>query len=185
MVVATYQAASGIGKRGIDELLASTRAYLDGQEPAPAVFERPLAFNVLPKIGGMSDHAFTDEELKMDRETRKIFGEPDLEIMATCVRVPTLRAHAAAVTAFFKEEVDPAEARSLLERAPGVIVNDDPAAGSYPTPRDAAGGDDVLVGRVRRVPFDKKGLTFFCAGDQIRKGAALNAVQIAERLIGA
>lgn len=176
MVVSTYQAASGAGAAGLDELMAGARGFLDGNEPEPTVFARPLAFNLVPVIGTLSGAGVTDEEEKMTRESRKILGNPDLEVVTTCVRVPVQRAHAVSTCGFFNRDVSPDAARAVLERAPGVIVAE------LPTPRELAGRDEVAVGRLRPVPFDGPGLAWFAVGDQIRKGAALNAVQIAEVL---
>lgn len=181
VIAATYQAASGAGARGMAELQDGVRGALGGGEPPPSVFPRPLAFNVIPWIGGgAGSGGDSEEEAKLDLESRKILGLPDLEVTATCVRVPVLRAHAVAITAFFDGDVSIAGAREALQGAPGIEV--DGGGDGLPTPRDAAGRDPVLVGRLRVLRFDPRGLAFFCAGDQIRKGAALNALQIAERL---
>lgn len=184
VVVATYQAASGAGARAMEELRAQARAVLDGQAPTPEHFPRPIAFNLFPHIDAFlpEEGDATREEMKVVWETRKILGEPDLAAVSTCVRVPVLRAHSEAVFLELERDVDPAAAREALAGAPGVRLVDDPAAGAYPTPREADGVDDVLVGRVRRDPTVERGLCLFLAGDQLRKGAALNAVQIAELL---
>ena len=177
MVVASYQAASGAGAAGLAELWSGTRGYLAGDEPAPEGFAAPLAFNVVPRIGATLEDGGTDEEAKMGRETRKILGIPDLEVVCTCVRVPVARAHGVAPTLWFDHPVDLARARLALEEAEGVRWDE------LPTPRAASGKDDVLVGRLRAVPFEERALTLFAVGDQVRKGAALNALQIVERLV--
>jgi aspartate-semialdehyde dehydrogenase len=185
VVVASYQAASGAGAQAMAELEAQTRAILAGEpEPAPKKLPQPIAFNLFPHIDVfMPDQGdFTKEELKVVLETRKIMGLPKLPVVSTCVRVPVRRAHSEAVFLELERPVDVRKARAALAEAPGVKVVDDPAKNRYPTPREADGGDDVLVGRLRQDPTVESGLALFLSGDQLRKGAALNAVQIAERL---
>lgn len=185
VVVASYQAASGAGAQAMAELEAQTRAILAGEpEPAPKKLPQPIAFNLFPHIDVfLPDQGdFTKEELKVTLETRKIMGLPELPVVSTCVRVPVRRAHSEAVFLELERPVDVRRARAALAEAPGVKVVDDPARHRYPTPREADGGDDVLVGRLRQDPTVESGLALFLSGDQLRKGAALNAVQIAERL---
>ncbi|MEE2711199.1 MAG: aspartate-semialdehyde dehydrogenase [Planctomycetota bacterium] len=177
MVVASYQAASGAGAAGLAELMGGTRGHLEGDESPPEVFAAPLPFNVVPQIGAVGEDGGTDEEAKMGTETRKILGVPDLEVVCTCVRVPVARAHGVASTLWFERPVDMKRARAALDQASGIRWHD------LPTPRAASARDEVLVGRLRAVPFDERALTLFAVGDQVRKGAALNALQIAERLI--
>ncbi|MAG56119.1 MAG: aspartate-semialdehyde dehydrogenase [Planctomycetes bacterium] len=177
MVVASYQAASGAGAAGLDELWQGARAILDGAAPAAEVFPAPLAFNVVPLIGTAAADGGTDEEAKMGRESAKILDLPNLEVACTCVRVPVPRAHGVATTAWFRDLADPGDAAQVLDAAPGVRRVD------LPTPDLASGGDDVLVGRLRRAAVFDRGLSFFAVGDQVRKGAALNAIQIAEHVI--
>ena len=184
VVVATYQAASGAGALAMQELETQTRAILAGQEPVVEQFPQPIAFNLFPHVDTFlpDDGWATREEMKVVWETRKIMSLPDLAAISTCVRVPVLRAHSEAAFLEFEGPITAEEARAALVNAPGVRVVDDPAASRYPTPREADGVDDVLVGRIRRDPTCEHGLSLFLSGDQLRKGAALNAVQIAELL---
>lgn len=182
IVVSTYQAASGAGRPAMEELESTTIAWAESRPVEPKVFPYPLVFNVFSHNSGIGENGYNQEEMKMTVETQKIFGVPDLAVAATCVRVPVLRAHCEAVSVEFAESITPSEARAILEKAPGVRVLDDPVANRSPQPRDATDQDDVFVGRIREdisLPSGK-GLMFFLAGDQILKGAALNAVQIAE-----
>lgn len=195
LIVSSYQSASGAGARGLGELIAQVDA-LHGREellmsPDPAdlpraeVFPKTLAWNVVPQIDVFDpETAYTFEEIKMQREARRILDMPDLDITTTCVRVPTAVGHAVSVHATFDRPITPDEARAILREAPGVEVRDDPAKGIYPTPLDAAGRDEVQVGRIRRHEGRDDALLLFASGDNLRKGAALNAVQIAERLVG-
>lgn len=180
MIVSTYQAASGAGQKGIEELLAQTQAELNGEEHAPAAFAHPLAFNVIPHIDGFTDNGFTKEEMKVAHETRKIFSDDSLRISCTAVRVPTRRTHAEAITLELERPATVKEARTILMKAPGVLVRDDPK--SYPMPTTASFAHAVEVGRIRQSLVFDGGLDLFVAGDQLLKGAALNAVQIAEYL---
>ncbi|HBP23384.1 MAG TPA: aspartate-semialdehyde dehydrogenase [Planctomycetes bacterium] len=184
ITVATYQAASGAGARAMEELETQARAILAGQEPVVEHFPQPIGFNLFPHIDRFlpEEDWATKEEMKVVWESRKILGLPDLAAVSTCVRVPVLRAHSEAVFLELERELSPEAAREALSGAPGVRVVDDPAQARYPTPRQADGIDDVLVGRIRRDPTCATGLCLFLAGDQLRKGAALNAVQIAELL---
>lgn len=195
LVVASYQAASGAGQAGIDTLqdqlqkvggnrdLGSRagdvrRVVGDDLGPFPA----PLALNVVPWAGSLREHGWSSEELKVRGETRKILGLPDLPVSATCVRVPVLTGHSLAVHARFGREVDVTEAQEVLRDAPGVVLCDDPARQEFPTPADVVGTDPTWVGRVRRSLDDPQALDLFVSGDNLRKGAALNAAQIAEHL---
>lgn len=185
--MATYQSASGAGAAAMEELRASTAAYLKGEAFPPSVLPHPYAFNLFSHNADVDpESGYNGEELKVVAESRRILGAPDLLISITCIRVPVLRAHAMAVTVEFEEVVAPEKVRALLAAAPGLRVVDDRAANRFPMPSDASGEDDVLVGRIRRDLGDPSGrsLALFVAGDQLLKGAALNAVQIAEGLLG-
>ncbi len=187
IVMATYQAASGAGAAAMEELSESTRAYLEGRPFQPKVLPHPYAFNVFSHNTRVDpETGYNEEETKVMQECRKIFGLPDLRVTATCVRVPVLRAHCISLNIEFEAPLSPAEARNILATAPGVRVVDDQEKNYFPMPVDASGKDDVLVGRIRKDVSDPTGcsLSLFVAGDQLRKGAALNAVQIAERLLG-
>ena len=188
MNIATYQAASGAGAAAMEELEASTRAYLDGKDYAPKVLPHPYAFNLFSHNADIDPATgYNGEESKVIQETRKIFGDPDVRISITCVRVPVLRAHAVAVSFECEKPITEAEARKLIAGAPGVRIVDDRARNYFPMPRDASGQDDILVGRIRQDVGDPAGHTIalLSAGDQLLKGAALNAVQIAEKLLAA
>ncbi len=183
LVISTYQAVSGTGKAAIDELREQSRAVLDGEQPRAGVYPHPIAFNALAQAGKFAagdDH--TDEERKLINETRKILGDPGIRVSATCVRVPVVTGHSEAVNVETREELSPERARELLEAAPGVTVVDDPAAGLYPLATYAAGKDEVFVGRIRRDPGNERALDLWIVSDNLRKGAATNAVQIAELL---
>ncbi len=184
VIVSTYQAASGAGAEGMTELeRESRRVLVDGEKPQAEVFRWPLAFNVIPQIDVFQPNGYTKEEMKVVWESRKIMGVADLPVSCTAVRIPTMRVHAEAVTIETERPVTPDAAREVLRRAAGVKVVDDPANGLYPMPINATGQDDVEAGRIRANPvFGDCGLDFFLCGDQLLKGAALNAVQIAERL---
>jgi len=183
VLVSTYQSASGAGKALVDELEEQTKAIADGTEPSAAVYPHQLAYNVVP--GGWRPEAggYNEEEVKIANETRKIMHLPELRIAATCVRVPVPIGHGESV---FVETFDPItteDVRTLLGSAPGVIVEDDPHAKLYPTPHHVAGKDEVYVGRIRRDPSTARGLALWIVSDNLRKGAALNAVQIAEEAL--
>jgi len=182
IVVSTYQSASGAGARAMEEVKQQTQAILAGEEPPTESFPYPLAFNLFPHNTPIDDAGYCQEEMKMVNETRKIFGTPDLRISATCVRVPVLRAHSEAVNLEFAQPFEPAQAKDILTTAPGVTVVEDWENNYFPMPMDATGKDPVLVGRIRRDISQDNGLELWLCGDQIRKGAALNAVQIAELL---
>ena len=186
LVASTYQSVSGTGRRAIDELLDQSHALLHDQDPEPpAVYPHQIAFNVLPQVETFKDgDDYTTEERKVMRETRKILAasEEELRISATCARVPVLTGHSESLNVQTREELSPEDCRELLASAPGLVVVDDPAAGLYPTARDGAGRDEVLVGRIRRDPSHDQCLNLWVVGDNLRKGAALNAIQVAELL---
>ena len=184
LVISTYQAVSGTGKAAIDELLEQTRAVLDDREAKSGIYPHQIAFSVLPQAGsfpGGDDH--TDEERKLINETRKILDDPSIRVSATCVRVPVVTGHSEAVNVETREPISPERARELLAAAPGVTVVDDPAAGAYPLAIEAAGRDDVFVGRIRRDPGNDRAIDLWIVSDNLRKGAATNAVQVAELLV--
>ena len=186
LIVSSYQAVSGTGQRAIEELRSQSSAVLAGEEsPAPAVYPHRIAFNVLPQVEVFKDgDDYTTEERKVMAETRKILGlGEEVGISATCARVPVVSGHSESVNVQTREDLSPADCRALLGEAEGVIVVDDPAAGRYPMAIDAAGRDEVLVGRIRRDPGQERTLNLWVAGDNLRKGAATNAVQVAELLI--
>ena len=182
--VATYQAVSGTGKEAIEELAGQTARLLNGQEAECAVYPKQIAFNVLPQIDTFEDNGYTREEMKMVWETRKIFGDPGIAVNPTCVRVPVFFGHSEAVHIETVDKITAAEARTLLESAPGVTVMDERADGGFPTPvSDSAGQDPVFVGRIREDISHPRGLDMWVVSDNVRKGAALNSVQIAESLV--
>jgi aspartate-semialdehyde dehydrogenase len=185
LVISTYQAVSGTGKGAIDELRAQARAVVGGYDvPAPGIYPHQIAFNVLPQAGSFPDgDDHTDEERKLMNETRKILGDDGIRVSATCIRVPVETGHSEAVNVETREPLDPERARELLAAAPGVTVVDDPAAGRYPMAIDAAGRDDVFVGRIRRDPGNERALDIWVVSDNLRKGAATNTVQLGELLI--
>jgi aspartate-semialdehyde dehydrogenase len=184
VVVDTYQSVSGAGGKGIRELYQQTGDVLAGRPVRVEVQPHQIAFNVIPKIDVLMDDGYYKEEWKMIHETRKIMHLPDLPVSATCVRVPVAIGHSEAVHAEFERPMSAAEARALLAAAPGVVVVDNPAEAIYPQPVDAAGKDAVFVGRLRQDASHPNGLAMWIVSDNVRKGAALNAVQIAERLMG-
>ena len=189
MIVSTYQAASGAGYQGMQELEDQTRDVLAGKPAEPRFFKQPYAFNLFSHNSDMGDNGYNQEEMKLVKETHKIWGDSKPRIAATCVRVPVLRAHAEAITLELEKSVTEDEVRELIRNAPGVSLIDDRANNRFPTPLDATGKDDCLVGRIRRdlsYPDGASGgcgIALFVCGDQLRKGAALNAVQIAELLL--
>lgn len=194
LVLASYQAASGSGKPGIDELWDQTELVVkdadqvrDGRAAeileAGPIFTKPIAMNVIPQCGSVKENGYTSEELKLCHETRKIMSLPELRVTATCVRVPVMVGHGVVVHATFDRDISPEEARALLTDAPGVELRDDVDNSVYPTPLEAAGQDACYVGRIRQDPWDANTLELFCVTDNLRKGAALNAVQIAELLL--
>jgi aspartate-semialdehyde dehydrogenase len=183
LVVATYQSASGAGARAMEEVKQQARAILAGEEPVAEAFPYPLAFNLFLHNSPLNDQGYCQEEMKMVNETRKIFGAEGLRISATCVRVPVLRAHSEAINIEFRAPFSPQVAKALLSKAPGVKVVEDWSRNYFPMPIEASGQDDVLVGRIRQDISNPNALELWLSGDQIRKGAALNAVQIAELLL--
>lgn len=182
LVAATYQSASGAGARAMEEVKTQTLAILQGQDPKPEIFPYPLAFNLFPHNSPLNELGYCEEEMKMVNETRKIFSAPDLRITATCIRVPVLRAHSEAINLEFDSPFSVAQARDILAQAPGVKLVENWQTNYFPMPIEASGQDDVLVGRIRQDLSHPNGLELWLSGDQIRKGAALNAVQIAELL---
>ena len=182
VVVSTYQAASGAGAAGMEELYNQSRQFLDGEPLTVEKFAHQIAFNCIPHIDVFLDDGTTKEEWKMVAETQKIL-DPDIEVCANCVRVPVLRSHAEMINVEFIAPISVEQAREAFEEAPGILVIDDPAEKAYPMPGLLAGTDATYVGRLRKDPSVKYGLNFWCVADQLRKGAALNAVQIAELLL--
>jgi len=186
LIISTYQAASGAGAAAMQELREATRAHLEGREFRHTVLPHPYAFNVFSHNTRIDPASgYNEEETKVMNETRKIFGDREMRICATCVRVPVLRAHCVALNVECERPVTPDEVRKLLQTAPGVRLVDDVANNYFPMPKDASGQDEILVGRIRQDLSDPSGrsIALFCAGDQLLKGAALNAVQIAEHLL--
>ncbi|HWM53801.1 MAG TPA: aspartate-semialdehyde dehydrogenase [Solirubrobacterales bacterium] len=186
IVVSSYQAVSGTGQKAIEELRAQSKQVLEGEEhPLASVYPHRIAFNVLPQVESFKDgDDYTTEERKVMAETRKILGlGEEVGISATCARVPVFSGHSESVNVQTRDDLSPDDCRALLAQAPGVAVVDDPAAGRYPLAVDAAGRDEVLVGRIRRDPGQERCLNLWVAGDNLRKGAATNAVQVAELLI--
>jgi aspartate-semialdehyde dehydrogenase len=185
VVATSYQAVSGAGVNGIEELRAQTLAWARGETVAPRHFAHPIAFNLIPAIDRFAADGYTGEELKLVNETRKILEAPDLLISPTTVRVPVFTCHSVAVTAETEEKITPARARELFAGFPGLRVWDEPAEQRYPMPIDVEGQDDCVVGRVREDLSHPRALNFWVVGDQLRKGAATNAVQIAELVLRA
>ncbi|MGK7916424.1 MAG: aspartate-semialdehyde dehydrogenase [Prochloraceae cyanobacterium] len=183
IVVATYQSASGAGAQAMAELKTQAQAILNDKTPTTEAFPYPLAFNLFPHNSPLNEAGYCQEEMKMIQETRKIFNEPQLSVSATCVRVPVLRAHSEAINLEFARPFEVNLAREILSSSPGVKLVEDWQANYFPMPVEATGGDDVLVGRIRQDLSHPCGLELWLSGDQIRKGAALNAVQIAELLV--
>jgi aspartate-semialdehyde dehydrogenase len=183
VVVSTYQAASGAGAKGMDELYHQTRQFLGGESLTIEHFAHQIAFNCIPHIDVFLDDGSTKEEWKMVVETKKIMGDASIEVVANCVRVPVLRCHAEMVNVEFAAPISVDEARAALAAAPGITVVDDPATKTYPMPGLLSGTDATYIGRLRKDATVEYGLNFWCVADQIRKGAALNAVQIAELLL--
>jgi aspartate-semialdehyde dehydrogenase len=186
MIVASYQAASGAGAAAMEELRESTRAYLDGREYKNTVLPHPYAFNLFSHNSKIDpSNGYNEEEIKVMRETHKIYGDSSIRVAATCVRVPVLRAHSIAINFECERPLTPAQVRDIMQTAPGVKVVDDAERNYFPMPKDASGQDPILVGRIRQDVSDPSGrsIAVFVAGDQLLKGAALNAVQIAELLL--
>lgn len=185
MVVSTYQAASGAGAAAMEELEEQTREVLEGKQPTCKIFSQQYAFNLFSHNAPVLSNGYNEEEMKLVKETRKIWNDTNVKVTATCIRVPVMRAHAESINLQFEMPLDEDTAREILKSAPGVVVIDDRNANRFPTPLVVSNKDDVAVGRIRRdVSQDQNyGLDIFVCGDQIRKGAALNAVQIAEMLL--
>ncbi len=183
MVVSTYQAVSGAGAGGPVELEEEVNALAKGQPVEPKVFPYPIAYNLIPQIGSFNEDGYSTEEMKMQNEGRKILHSPDLRVSCTCVRVPVVRSHSISVQLVTERPISVAEAREIVARAPGCVLRDEPAAKAYPMPLDTSDQDQVFVGRIRADLTNDHGLCLWCCGDQIRKGAATNAIQIAEVLI--
>ncbi len=185
IIASSYQAVSGSGAQGIIELEQQTKAIAEGREVVRNVYPRQIAFNVIPQVDVFTENGYTKEELKMLHEGRKILGISDLAVSCTCVRVPVYRSHSVSITAEFERPVDVAKAQSLFADYPGIHLMDDTSKGIYPVPLDTTGKDDCLVGRIRKDLVQDNALALWVVGDQVRKGAALNAVQIAELLVKA
>lgn len=183
MVVSTYQAVSGAGRVGAVELEEQTRGYFDGNEMKPNVFKHQIGFNLIPHIDEFEDNGYTKEEMKMLNEGRKILHAPELRVNCTCVRVPVFRSHSESIMIETEKKITRETARELLKNAPGVKVVDDPINNIYPMPIDTSDQDLVFVGRIREDISAENALKLWCCGDQVRKGAATNAVQIAELLL--
>ena len=181
--VATYQAASGAGAAAMDELINQYAQIQRGEEPTVEKFAYQLAYNVIPQVDVFMDNGYTKEEMKMFNETRKIMHAPNMSVSAMCVRVPVVRAHSEAVWVETEKPLELNEVREAFRKAEGLVVVDDPASKSYPMPLDATGTDPVMVGRLRKDLSNERGLTFWVVADQIKKGAALNAVQIAQYIL--
>ena len=182
-VVSTYQSVSGTGASAVEELSNQAKLVLEGKDAPPHVYPHQIAFNVLPEIDVFLDNGYTREEWKIAEETKKIMHDDDIQISATCVRVPVFIGHSEAIHIELTHPLDPAEVRRILTEAPGVKVLDDPALSLYPQPWSVAGLDEVFVGRIRRDASHPNGLVMWVTADNVRKGAALNAIQIAEGLI--
>jgi len=182
VVVATYQSVSGSGQKAVDELEEQLRAWANGEAAAPSVYPHRIAFNALPHIGDFQPDGYSTEEWKMHHETRKILADESLHVTATTVRVPVAVGHAEAVNVETRDPLDPERARTLLAEAPGVVVRDEPGAGGYPLPIHCEGRDALFVGRIRRDFSIQNGLNLWVVADNLRKGAATNAVQVAELL---
>ena len=183
IIASSYQAASGAGKAGLDELKAEAMAYADGSTVEPKAFAYQLAFNVIPQIGGEQYMGYTSEEMKMQNEGRKILHLPEMNVSCTCVRVPVFRSHSISVVLRTEKKISVERARELIAAAPGAKLVDDLKNKQYPMPLDTSDQDTVFVGRIREDLTDPNGLALWCCGDQIRKGAATNTVQIAELLL--
>jgi len=183
VVVSTYQAVSGADIAGLGELEEHTRAYFDGQQVVPQVFQHPIAFNLIPHIDSFVEGDYTREEMKLVWETRKILHHPELKVTATAVRVPVFRSHSESINVETESPLTPQQVREILSNSPGVIVQDDPSHNLYPMPLFTANHDEVFVGRIRQDLTCENGIALWVAADQIRKGAATNAVQIAEMVV--
>jgi len=183
IIVTTFQSVSGAGQSKILELESQVKEFVAGKKPTVKEFPYQIAFNLIPQIDVFCDNKYTKEEMKMVNETRKIMGDSSIMVNATCIRVPVFYAHSESVSIETEKPISPDEARALLAKAPGIKVVDDPEKKVYPMPIDAEGKDDTLVGRIRKDESVKNGLSMWVVADNIRKGAALNAIQIAEELV--
>jgi len=184
VIISTYQAASGAGNGGMEELESGTKKALASEPVDHEIFAHPLPFNVIPHIDKFQDNLYTKEEMKVVWETHKIFGDPNIPISCTCVRIPTMRAHSESIVVETEKPISPGEIREIWQKTEGIVVKDDPENNVYPMPMNASNQYEVEVGRIRQnLIFNDHGLEFFICGDQILKGAALNAVQIAELLV--
>ncbi|MBQ0010488.1 MAG: aspartate-semialdehyde dehydrogenase [Ruminococcus sp.] len=182
MVVSTYQAVSGAGRGGMEDLISERSALVRGEAVSPRTFAHPIAENLIPKIGDVGENGYTSEEMKMQNESRKILHAPSLSVTCTCVRVPVMRSHAISVALYFSESFSVSAAKAAYRDFPGVILVDEPEKERYPMPILSGGKNEVFVGRIRKTLDSQNGIALFCSGDQIRKGAAANAVQIAALL---
>lgn len=184
VIVSTYQSVSGAGQKGLEELQEQTRAHVQGDPaPSPSKFAHPIAFNCVPQIDDFLPSGYTKEEMKMVNETRKIMGDESIDVCPTCVRVPVLYSHSESILVETERPISPEAAREVWAKAPGLVLLDDPGQNSYPLPAAAAHRDEVFVGRVRQDLSRPNALLFWCVSDNLRKGAATNAVQIAEELV--
>lgn len=183
VVVSTYQATSGAGVAGQEDLVGGTRSALDENDWDYQAFAHPIAFNVIPQIGSSKHEGYTSEEMKMVWETQKIFGDDEIQVCPTCVRVPVSNCHSESILVETERPISVEEARKLFDAADGITVVDNLAAGEYPMPNNSDNKDDVFIGRIRKDISCENGLTFWCVSDNLRKGAATNAVQIAELLL--
>lgn len=185
VVVSTYQATSGAGLQGTTDLMEGSRAYLADEKYDYTAFSQPIAFNAIPQIGSFKEEGYTSEELKMVYETRKILGDESIQINPTCIRIPVANCHSETIMVETEKQLTPEDARRLFEEFPGITVVDDTDDAVYPTPENSTAKDDVFIGRIRRDLSHPNGLNFWCVSDNLRKGAATNAVQIAELLAAA
>ena len=183
VICSTYQSASGAGRKAMTELETQARDFLEGKPVKKEVFPHQIAFNLFSHNSAVAENGYNEEELKVIQESRKILHDENIKIAITCVRVPVLRAHSQAIIVEFDKTMSPEEARNLLSKFPGVRIVDDPQKNYFPMPLEASGKDEVFIGRIRRDLSNDHALALFVSGDQLRKGAALNAVQIAEKLI--
>lgn len=183
VIVSTYQATSGAGLQGTADLLDGSKAYLSGTDYQYKAFKYPIAFNAIPQIGGFKENGYTSEELKMVDETRKILGDQSIKICATCIRIPVSNCHSETIHVETERPLSVEEARKLFAATPGITVVDDPSKSQYPMPSTCDGSDAVFIGRIRKDLSNSNAITFWCVSDNLRKGAATNAVQIAELLV--
>lgn len=183
VIVSTYQAASGAGSKAVDELFAQTKDVLDGKPAVPQALSKRIAFNIFPHIGSFAENDFTSEEWKMILETQKIMHDDKIKVSATTVRVPVKNGHSESVYLETEKPLDLKKVKAALKKAPGIVIVDDLKTSTYPMPIDSEGKDEVFVGRIRKDPFNPKGIWLWVVADNLRKGAASNAVQIAEELV--